>query len=79
MKLEDIAMFTEDGCLLTQNGRDMDIMRILRKRIEFLDTHIEQLERQIKLLETVLITAQDKRAFYSDCLKKQAFGGAYDA
>jgi DNA-binding transcriptional MerR regulator len=71
MKLEDIATFVEDGCLLAQNERDIDITDTLRKRIEILEQHIGQLEQQMKQLETVKAIAEDKRNFYSDMLKSR--------
>lgn len=72
MKLEDIATFVEDGCLLVQNERDIHITDTLRKRIEILEQHIEQLDQQMKQLETVKAIAKDKRNFYSNMLKEQA-------
>ncbi len=70
MKLEDIATFVEDGCLLMQNDRDIDINDTLLKRIGILDRHIAQLEQQMKQLEIVKTIAQDKRIFYSTMLKE---------
>ncbi|CEH31304.1 transcriptional regulator [Aneurinibacillus migulanus] len=72
MKLEDIATFVEDGCLLVQNEKDIDITDTLRKRIEILEQHIGQLEQQMKQLEVVKAVAKDKRNFYANVLKEQA-------
>ena len=71
MKLQDIGAFTEDGCLLTQDTRVLDIDNICSKRIEILDRHLEQLEQQMKRLQTVKSIAQEKRSFYADMLKDQ--------
>jgi DNA-binding transcriptional MerR regulator len=68
MKLEDIASFSEDGCLLTQKDQNMDTQSILHKRIEILDHHIDKLEEQIKQLETLKAIAYDKKALYTDML-----------
>ncbi|GED14329.1 MerR family transcriptional regulator [Aneurinibacillus migulanus] len=72
MKLEDIATFVEDGCLLVQNEKDIDITDTLRKRIKILEQHIGQLEQQMKQLEVVKAVAKDKRNFYANVLKEQA-------
>ncbi len=72
MKLEVIATFAEDGCLLTQNHQDIDISGTLQKRLDILDVHIEQLEQQMKHLETVKTIAQGKRSYYAALLKEQA-------
>ncbi|WP_442600614.1 MerR family transcriptional regulator [Paenibacillus sp. KN14-4R] len=69
MKLEDIAYFTEDGCLLSSNNEVIeDIQPILHKRMEILDLHMAQLEQQIANLEAVKAIAQEKRAIYSSML-----------
>ncbi|MGD8189647.1 MerR family transcriptional regulator [Brevibacillus ginsengisoli] len=70
MKLEDIALFMKDGCLLTINEQEIDIQETLCNRIGILDTHIEKLEEQIRLLEKVLSTAKEKRTYYDDRLKE---------
>ncbi|MFD0620526.1 hypothetical protein ACFQZR_23975 [Paenibacillus sp. GCM10027629] len=42
MKLEDIASFTEDGCLLKQDGEGIeDLPGTLQKRMAILDHHID--------------------------------------
>lgn len=71
MKLGDIATFMEDGCLLTQADRVIDVNRTLGKRIDILDRHIEQLEQQLKQLQTVKGIAQEKGTFYADMLKSR--------
>lgn len=74
MKLKDITLFAEDGCLLTQNDQEIeDIQGTLHKRIEILDKHINLLEQQMKQLENVKTLAHEKRTFYSAMLNKQAF------
>lgn len=70
MKLEDIGAFTEDGCLLTQNVPVADIHRIVNKRMDILDQHLEHLEQQIERLQTVKRNAKEKRAFYSSILNE---------
>ncbi|MCR8634333.1 MerR family transcriptional regulator [Paenibacillus radicis (ex Xue et al. 2023)] len=73
MSLESIAAFTKDGCILTLNDQDVDISGSLQDRISMLARHIDQLEQQIKHLETVKEIAQEKSRFYSNMLKEQAF------
>lgn len=69
MKLEDIAAFTEDGCLLGRTERTFDVDRILRKRIEILDKHMDRLEQQIERLQKEKATAREKREIYLDRIK----------
>ncbi|MDD1502872.1 MerR family transcriptional regulator [Lysinibacillus sp. CNPSo 3705] len=65
MKLNDITLFTEDGCLLTQNDQQIeDIQEILHKRIELLNKHVNLLEQQLEQLENVMTLANEKRSFY---------------
>jgi DNA-binding transcriptional MerR regulator len=70
MSLEDIAAFTEDGCLLSPR-KDIDLNGTLHKRIHKLNQHIEQLEQQIRQLETVKEIALEKSTFYSEMLNDQ--------
>lgn len=70
MNLEDIASFTEEGCLLKQEGEAIeDLQGTLQKRIAILDQHIEWLNQQMKQLESVKSIAEDKRSFYAKMLK----------
>jgi DNA-binding transcriptional MerR regulator len=69
MRLEDIAAFTEDGCLLTRKDPDEEISETLSKRINILDQHIDHLAEQIKQLEAVKANANAKRTYYSDKLE----------
>lgn len=72
MKLEDIAEFTENGCLLTVQGyADLDISDVLQKRIEILDRHIDELNLRMKQMEAVKVIALEKRTFYSTMLDEQ--------
>jgi len=72
MKLKDIALFVEDGCLLTQNDQEIeDIQGILHKRIDLLNKHVNLLEQQLEQLENVMILAKEKRSFYSEMLNEQ--------
>ena len=65
MKLKDIILFAEDGCLLTQNDQQIeDIQGILHKRIELLNKHVNLLEQQLEELENVMTLANEKRSFY---------------
>lgn len=65
MKLKDITLFAEDGCLLTQNDQQIeDIQGILHKRIELLNKHVNLLEQQLEQLENVMTLANEKRSFY---------------
>ncbi|MGG1662474.1 MerR family transcriptional regulator [Brevibacillus sp. NRS-1366] len=70
MKLKDIAAFVEEGCYVTREEPNIDVKVIFRKRIEILNTHIEKLEQQLRELEIVKSTAQDKRNFYYSLLKE---------
>jgi len=71
MSLENIAAFTEDGCILTRNDSDMDNREILYKRINMLDEHIGLLDEKIKRLEVVNAVALEKRALYSVMLRER--------
>lgn len=70
MKLKDIATFVEEGCYVTQEEPDIEVKVIFRKRIEILNNHIEKLEHQLRQLEFVKVSAQDKRNFYYSMLKE---------
>jgi len=69
MKLKDIATFVEEGCYVTREEPNVEVKVIFRKRIEILNTHIENLEQQLRQLEIVKSSAQDKRNFYYSMLK----------
>ncbi|MED1784671.1 MerR family transcriptional regulator [Brevibacillus fortis] len=69
MKLKDIATFVEEGCYVTREEPNIEVKVIFRKRIEILNTHIEKLEQQLRELEIVKSSAQDKRNFYYSLLK----------
>ncbi|TVY06870.1 MerR family transcriptional regulator [Paenibacillus cremeus] len=71
MSLEDIAAFTQDGCLLTRDPAETGIGEMLSKRMAILDGHIRLLEQQILQLEAVKAVAQEKSAFYADLLEKE--------
>ncbi|MGG0811089.1 MerR family transcriptional regulator [Paenibacillus alvei] len=71
MKLEDIAAFTEDGCLLSGNRLPYDIEDTLHKRIGMLDRHLARLDAQIKQLESVRKIAEEKRSMYDAMLLEQ--------
>lgn len=72
MKLKDITLFAEDGCLLTKNDQEIeDIQYILHKRIELLNKHVNLLEQQLEQLENVMTLAHEKRNFYSAMLIEQ--------
>lgn len=70
MRLEDIAEFAADGCLLTQDNQAIDVNDTLHKRIDILERHIQQLQRQISHLDAVKAIAQDKKNFYSALLDR---------
>lgn len=72
MSLEEIACFTEDGCLTSEGREDdaMDTEGILRKRIEVLEKHIQGLDQQMKEMESVKAIAKEKKALYTDMLNK---------
>ncbi|MFD1957560.1 MerR family transcriptional regulator [Paenibacillus thailandensis] len=69
MKLGDIAVFAEDGCLLTQDEPVESHESILRQRIEILDRHVENLEQQITRLQSVRDIAEKRRKIYVQMLK----------
>ncbi|MFD1774056.1 MerR family transcriptional regulator [Paenibacillus rhizophilus] len=72
MKLEDIASFVEDGCLLNPDGKEIpDIRDSLHKRMDILDKHIDWLEQQMKQLEQVKTVALEKKTYYSAMLNDQ--------
>ncbi|MGG3492665.1 MerR family transcriptional regulator, partial [Brevibacillus choshinensis] len=51
MKLEDIASFVQEGCLIADDYPETQIDETLSKRIEILDDHLEQLDLQMQQLE----------------------------
>ncbi|MDZ5474097.1 MerR family transcriptional regulator [Bacillus sp. 31A1R] len=67
MKLEDIAKFSEDGCLKSQTEETI-ISDTLSKRIDILTEHLESLEQQLSDILAVKKVAEDKKAFYSSML-----------
>ncbi|NOJ70468.1 MerR family transcriptional regulator [Paenibacillus alvei] len=71
MKLEDIAAFTEAGCLLSGNRLPHDIEDTLHKRIGMLDRHLARLDAQIKQLESIRKIAEEKRSMYDAMLLEQ--------
>ncbi|MED1949443.1 MerR family transcriptional regulator [Brevibacillus centrosporus] len=64
MKLEEIAAFVQEGCLLADDYPVMHVDETLKKRIEILDEHLEHLEKQMQQLEAVKNFTLEKRAFY---------------
>jgi MerR family transcriptional regulator, repressor of the yfmOP operon len=69
MSLEDIAAFTEDGCLLSPAKRDLvELHAAIRKRMDLLNRHMVRLDEQIRQLNTVKSLAQQKTAYYSAVL-----------
>jgi DNA-binding transcriptional MerR regulator len=83
MKLEDIAIFTEEGCLLARadwqtNDWKEDIYDTLLKRIGLLETHEEHLDRQIKKLEAMKAAAREKRAYYLGRLKEKGVSKGHE-
>ncbi|WP_274362121.1 MerR family transcriptional regulator [Paenibacillus thermotolerans] len=64
MKLQDIAAFAQDGCLLSKQPTDPGINRMLHKRIDLLSRHLEHLDQQIRRLEEVKAVAHEKNAYY---------------
>ncbi|MGG3572887.1 MerR family transcriptional regulator [Bacillus gobiensis] len=76
MKLEDIAIYVEEGCLLERNDWETDdwkedIYETLYKRIQLLETHEDHLDRQIKKLEAMKTAAREKRVYYLARLKEK--------
>ncbi|WP_163853238.1 MerR family transcriptional regulator [Paenibacillus elgii] len=74
MRLEDIALFAEDGCLLMrQEQPDTWTAEILSKRVDLLTKHIDQLQEQIAHLQSVKSIAVERRAIYADMLEGRKF------
>lgn len=71
MKLEDIAAFTEDGCLLSGKHLPHDIEDTLHKRMDMLDRHLARLDAQIEKLESVRKITEKKRSMYDAMLLEQ--------
>lgn len=71
MKLEDIVVFTADGCLLSGERQPHDIEDTLHKRMDMLDRHLERLNAQIAQLESVRKITEEKRNIYDELLHKQ--------
>ncbi|WNQ08819.1 MerR family transcriptional regulator [Paenibacillus aurantius] len=71
MKLEDLASFTEDGCLLNL-PEETDWKEMLQKRIELLDRHLDDLDHRMKQLQAGKEYAENKRAYYTNMLREQA-------
>lgn len=64
MKLEDIASFVQSGCLLDDDYPETEVDVTLQRRIEMMDHHLEQLDRQLEELLAVKSFAIQKRDFY---------------
>jgi len=76
MKLEDIANFTMDGCLLAaEEDEDYDIDGTLHRRVDILNRHIDDLDRRMEQLEAVKEIALEKREFYSRMLDERESKG----
>jgi DNA-binding transcriptional MerR regulator len=71
MKLEDIAAFTADGCILNREAEDPDIMETAKKRVQLLEEHLQGVEQQIQQLLTVRAIAEEKRQYYLKLLEGQ--------
>lgn len=71
MKLEDIAAFAEDGCLLSGGRLSHDIEDTLHKRMDMLDRHLARLNAQIEQLESVRTIAVEKRKMYASIMHEQ--------
>ncbi|QHW33794.1 MerR family transcriptional regulator [Paenibacillus rhizovicinus] len=69
MRLEDIVLFAQDGCLLLREEQpDTLTAQILNKRVDLLTNHINQLQEQIAHLQAVQRIAAERRAIYADRL-----------
>ncbi|WNC12221.1 MerR family transcriptional regulator [Brevibacillus brevis] len=78
MKLEEIASFVEDGCLMVDDFPQTEVRPTLEKRIEMLDRHLEQLEQQMEQLRSVQSYAEEKRSFYTQLLSSYGEGQKQD-
>lgn len=71
MSLEDIAAFTESGCLLALREEDTEINEPLKKRIQFLAQHMEKLNQKIEQAQSVKRIAEEKSAYYVMVLNRR--------
>lgn len=75
MSLEDIVDFTNDGCLVAAQEEDgVDVEGMLRRRIEILNRHIDDLDRRMKQLQAVKEIASEKRTYYAELLNERDNG-----
>jgi len=68
MSLEEIALFTESGCLLDLDPETAERGDMLIERIRLLREHADRINKQIRELEQVKAAAMDKVAYYSSLL-----------
>lgn len=75
MSLEDIAKFTQDGCILErlQTG-EMPILSV-SKRMSILQKHKNQLIEQRKEIELLIDAVNQKLNFYQEYLAHQSVQG----
>ena len=68
MKLEDIVAFTADGCLLDYVALDADAVGVIKKRIELLDKHLQDVAQHKQQLEAVQAVAEEKKSYYLELI-----------
>lgn len=76
MKLSEIALFMEDGCILSPRGEQQDWTNVLEKRIRILTEHMKELDARMQEVARVKAAAAAKCAYYAERLqaKKQDDG-----
>ncbi|MCH5586572.1 MerR family transcriptional regulator [Shimazuella sp. AN120528] len=73
MPLKDIAMFAEGGCVLLQDEEERveDVAAMFAKRIDILESHLEQMDRQMEEMKQVKILAEKKKKVYEAFLLEE--------
>lgn len=74
MSLEDINEIVKDGCILEKIHLDMETPQLnpsIKKRIEILSKHLEQMEIKKKELEEVIFATRGKLDTYYSILKEE--------
>ncbi len=76
MSLEEIAEFTEDGCVLERLQQGDIPVPIVERRLTILRKHEQRLYEQRRQLEMLFDAVTQKRAFYERCLDTESLNKA---
>ncbi len=76
MSLEEIAEFTEDGCLLERLQQGVLPSQPVERRLAILHKHEERLYEQRRQLDALLEAVNQKVAFYERYLEQQRRNGS---